>query len=196
MGVQRKGGEKVNDMGQVYGNIHPTAALQLRALLGSPALVETGTFRGETVEWAIKNGFDKIISVDICKGYVDSARERIRSPKATFIHGDSRAVLPRVCKELAGVPTLFWLDAHYAGIRETYDPLGCALADEIAAINEHCKSPHAIMIDDYWAVVSKNKYIYFQLLRAGGREIAVFDDIVIACERLPDCYAKYKEKTE
>jgi len=80
--------------------------------------VETGTWKGDGVAYALKAPFKRIISIEIVPGIAKTAKERFKpDQKVEIIEGDSVAVLAR---ELAGLNgnCLFWLDAHFPGADE------------------------------------------------------------------------------
>jgi hypothetical protein len=115
---------------------------------GLDTLVETGTFRGGTIE-ALRNRFARIYSIELDDALYDAARARFaRNPNVTILHGDSALMLPHV---LAGLrePALFWLDGHYSGpgtaraaAHET------PITEEIRAVLAHPVARHVVLVDD------------------------------------------------
>jgi len=181
-------------MGLIYKGIHQAVALKLRDEMNLRVLVETGTYKGDTVKWAIDK-FDKVISMDISHEFVDRVAKDIKANNVLLIHGDSRERLAPVCRGRHNEPTLFWLDAHWTGEKEYKDPLGmCPLLEEVTAINDNFFGAHAIMIDDYslWVkpLLDKLKVLLCDKGRS-ERDIAVTDDIVIACRHMPRAFLGY-----
>lgn len=176
-------------MGLIYKGIHQTAAIVLRDDLGLNVLVETGTYKGETVKWALDK-FDKVISMDISKEFIHQAnKEFALARNVLLLQGDSRELLSSICRGRHNEPTLFWLDAHWTGEKEYSDPLGpCPLLEEVDAINDNFFGKHAIMIDDYslWAkpLMDKLTAKLFDKGRA-DRDIAIVDDVIISCRHMP-----------
>jgi hypothetical protein len=77
--------------------------------------VETGTFKGDGVAWAIEQGFEKIYSVEVSKELFDAARERFKDHEhVTIVHGDSPQFLSDLSSRVSG-PAFFYLDAHWSG---------------------------------------------------------------------------------
>jgi hypothetical protein len=106
------------------------------------AVVETGTFRGNTSEYFASFGLP-VFTVEVSPRYFAFAQRRLRRcSNVEVFHGDSRKVL----NLLAGRPgltenrTFFYLDAHW------YDDL--PLRDEVNLIFENWERA-VIMIDDF-----------------------------------------------
>ena len=81
--------------------------------------VETGCYRGNSLDFALKLGFDKLFSCDIDQEAITNCNERfITTNKIQLYHKDSisflRTVLPAINKN-----ALFWLDAHLPGFDKT-----------------------------------------------------------------------------
>lgn len=116
--------------------------------------VETGTFKGDGVAWAIDQGFEKIYSVEVSKELCDAARERFREHKhVTISHGDSPLFLADLVNQLSG-PAFFYLDAHWSGAYQN-TPTGYSgnnfvpLKEESAALISYKDiSSSLIVIDD------------------------------------------------
>lgn len=131
-------------MGQL--NAEPLAGFVrfLQARYGLSTFVETGTFRGDTTEFATRL-FPHVVSIELDPGCHQAASARLQGTNAQLLLGDSRRRLPPVVDALAG-PALFWLDGHAGGgFHGTEDD--CPLLEEVQAI---AASPfeHFILIDD------------------------------------------------
>jgi hypothetical protein len=117
----------------------------LQASYGLRTLVETGTFRGASAEFAA-SVFPQVVTVEIKPEYHEATKARLRGlANIDFRLGDSRTELPRVVANLTG-PALFWLDGHAGGGQ--FGPSDdCPLLEELAAIAE---SPfeHFVLVDD------------------------------------------------
>ena len=109
--------------------------------------VETGTFGGEGVIFALRAGFPEIHSIEIDPQFVRNAKKRFESHKNVHIwEGDSGKILYDVIKDING-PITFWLDGH----RGTPDPMGgknTPLLEELDEIKKHHIKNHTIVIDD------------------------------------------------
>jgi len=136
-----------NHLAQVYKERHKLEVF-----------VETGIFRGESVEDAIELGFDPIYSCDLNRAYIEDARRRW--PAHTFLVGESQQCLKKIC-ELNPKPTLFWLDAHlplYHDMEEPNMEARCPLYEELRTIKMHKHDVHrdVIMCDDTNTIVMNN----------------------------------------
>jgi len=111
------------------------------------SFVETGTYKGDTVEWA-RHRFSRVYSVEL--GQELHAKNLIRFAGAGNVelyNMDSveglRAVLPRITDKC-----FFWLDAHYS-LRDTaLGEISVPLIEELEAIKTHSIRNHVIIIDD------------------------------------------------
>lgn len=92
---------------------------------GISNFIETGTGLGDTVDYCLGKGLEKIISVEIYKEIAEKAIERFKnSPESpTIIIGDSASVLPSIVYDIEG-RSIFWLDAHFPGVDFKYAELG------------------------------------------------------------------------
>lgn len=112
---------------------------------GLSTFVETGTFRGDTVE-AMRQRFRAIWSIELGHDLALAAQRRFaRWPHIQIIEGDSATVLPTVLPQIKG-PALFWLDGHWNGDDLTA-PGRHPLMDELRAVLARGESD-VILIDD------------------------------------------------
>jgi len=114
---------------------------------GLRVFVETGTYRGETVE-AMKDLFDRIISIEIGRELFEKAKERFSFAKhIEIIHGDSGEELGNVMMKL-GQPALFYLDGHYSGGDTARGRKDTPIYEELDHILKSSETRHVIIIDD------------------------------------------------
>lgn len=116
--------------------------------------IETGTYKGETAEWASLN-FKNVFTIE--------ASELLFKPNDKFhiyyFLGDSRDVLKEIAHNtFSRVPCVFWLDGHWfdhgenvAGTEED-----CPLLEELAIIMESDQD-HVIFIDDAHLIKEKHE---------------------------------------
>jgi hypothetical protein len=110
-------------------------------------LVETGTFRAGTVR-ALRNDFDRIVSVELSPELYGRARHRTRNQaNAELILGDSAIVLSEVIETLDR-PALFWLDAHYSGEGTALGSAVSPIVQELDTILGAEVLGHVVLIDD------------------------------------------------
>lgn len=109
--------------------------------------VETGTYGGDGVRFALRAGFPEIHSIDIEEQFVKSAKRSFLNHKNVHIwFGDSSKDLYNIIKDM-DKPITFWLDGH----RGTPDPAGgknTPLIEELGQIKRHYIKNHTIIIDD------------------------------------------------
>lgn len=80
--------------------------------------VETGTWKGDGVAYALQTNFTRIISIEIIPGIAEEAQKRFQHNKnVRIVTGDSVPVLSRELPLLQG-NCIFWLDAHFPGAEE------------------------------------------------------------------------------
>jgi hypothetical protein len=120
--------------------------LWAREAFGIRAFVETGTNRAATTLWASEH-FAKVITIEGAKPLYEAAvaahgtKSNIR-----FLHGDSRALLEGVLREL-DEPAILRLDAHWCGEGTFGIKAECPLLEEIAAVDRSAHD-HVVLIDD------------------------------------------------
>ncbi len=118
-------------------------ALEWRDKFGLTAFIETGTFNGETTEWASQH-FDTVYTIEIQPlRVVANVKKFADYPNVTVIAGDSGQQLPKLLDELGDTRALLFLDAHLTGPTEGQE---CALREELLAIAP--ETQHCVMIDD------------------------------------------------
>jgi hypothetical protein len=107
--------------------------------------VETGTFVGNSLDWASQT-FENVWTIEINPHFFAEAKARFHKLKnVNFLLGDSSINLESIVGQLEG-PALFWLDAH-AGAGFFADHDICPLIQEMETI---LRSPHEhlMIIDD------------------------------------------------
>jgi len=135
-------------MGAINFTLDPNLIRELKRLLPLPLFVETGTFRGESLD-AVQPLFDECLSIELSPEYYAAAATRFTKRKGVrLLLGDSPVMLRENRSFYADRSTLFWLDAHWCAAENTAgEKSQCPLLDELAAISPlHPRS--AILIDD------------------------------------------------
>lgn len=115
---------------------------------GLQVLVETGTFKGDTVE-AMRGEFRKVYSIELAEKFYTEAKQRFAGVANVELHqGDSGKVMPQIVAKL-DAPALFWLDGHYSGGDTAQGDLNCPVWGELEAIfSPEMKQPFVVLIDD------------------------------------------------
>lgn len=149
--------------------------------IGAVNLVETGTWKGDTVR-ALQPRFDRLISIELVEALARRvAREHRRCPNVQIVVGDSAVRMPEVVASLSG-PTVFWLDAHYSGGVTGGDgqvPIYAEL-DRVMAF----KDKHVVIIDDMRCFDGTDGYptqtAALAYLRERGYEAVITNDLLQA----------------
>ena len=81
-------------------------------------LFETGTWKGDSVAYALKYPFTRIYSSEIMPEIAQRARERFKNyPRVEIITHNSTEALQEKYSSIQG-NCIFWLDAHFPGAEE------------------------------------------------------------------------------
>ena len=150
---------------------------------GARALVETGTFYGQTA-FALRDDFDRIDTIELSEQLFRKARRRLAGWRHIRTwQGDSAAVLPEVIATL-DEPAVFWLDAHYSDGVTARGDSDTPIMRELELILDHPVAGHVILIDDARCFVGEGGYPTLDEARAlvtakrPGLALRVEDDII------------------
>lgn len=110
-------------------------------------LIETGTFRGDTVQAALPL-FSSIFSIEVDSTLAEQAKKRFQDQdKVKIIYGDSGKVLSEILVSL-NKQAVFWLDGHYSGGITGKGSKNTPILEELKNILRHPIKDHVILIDD------------------------------------------------
>lgn len=110
--------------------------------------IETGSYLGDGINFALQAGFQNIISIEIADKYYSHCSNRFANePKVQVIKGDSAIILWDIIKTI-DAPITFWLDGHCSGGDTGQGIAYCPLLHELAHIEKHPIKTHTILIDD------------------------------------------------
>jgi tetratricopeptide (TPR) repeat protein len=133
-------------MGIIHPGPPPGLSNFLKAALNFTIFVETGTFHGDTANWAC-GIFDEVYSIELSPELHRRAALRLQQHgNLVLLQGDTGIHLANLIGRLKQ-PALFWLDAHWS-LGETAgenDP--CPLLRELDIILRS-SLPHMLLIDD------------------------------------------------
>ncbi|WP_419878843.1 FkbM family methyltransferase [Brevibacillus centrosporus] len=121
------------------------------------SFIETGTFKGDMVEW-MKHNFHKLTSVELDPQLYQAAKSRFAGDtNITILHGDSARVLPSILESVTE-PCLFWLDGHYIplSLESARGDIDTPILQELEAILQHTVDNHVILIDDARCFIGPN----------------------------------------
>ena len=119
------------------------------ALFKNKILVESGSFTGDGIQQALDDGFEKVLSFEVCTQLYNHCVQRFENEKRVeLINGSSATqLLDEILK--INEPITFWLDGHYSAGITSYDPNHiCPLILELYQISQHPIKTHTILIDD------------------------------------------------
>lgn len=109
--------------------------------------VETGTYDGNGIRFALKADFQEIHSIEIFEDFVKRARVNFANkPHVHIWHGDSGKMLFDVIQNMND-PITFWLDGHN-GTPSKDGSKNTPLIEELEQIKMHHIKNHTIIIDD------------------------------------------------
>ena len=115
--------------------------------LGANILVETGTYRGDTIN-GCKRSFDTIYSVELGDELYKKAMERFAGDANIHLFlGDSAAFLKQLVPKIIE-KVVYWLDAHYSGGVTVKGKEQTPIIGELETVLSHWVSGSAILIDD------------------------------------------------
>ncbi|MGA3007844.1 MAG: glycosyltransferase [Opitutaceae bacterium] len=134
-------------MGAITFTIDPQLVGELRRHLPFTTFVETGTFRGQTLD-LVQPWFDECISVELSDELFAAAQRRFSAvPNIHLYHSDSAQFLRENKARYQGKSVLFWLDAHWCAGGESGEKSQCPLLEELAAIGT-LNRQSVLLIDD------------------------------------------------
>jgi len=113
---------------------------------------ETGSYFGDSIQFAIDAGFEEIYSIELSQYYYDYCINRFKSTNnVKVILGDSCEKLYDNIKDIDTNIT-FWLDGHYSCGNTALGKYWTPLLQELDQIQQHHIKTHTILIDDmhFW----------------------------------------------
>lgn len=124
------------------------SSLKLFKKFPNNVFVETGSFEGRGINWALKSGFDIIKSVELSHEYYEKCVNKFKDNKNVFLfEGSSDDLLWSMIKDI-DTPITFWLDAHYSGVTKVKGNEKSPIIKELNIIKRHPINTHTILIDD------------------------------------------------
>lgn len=155
---------------------------------GIETLVETGTYRGDTI-WAARRWFREIHSIELQPDLYRRAVDRFASyPHVRLSEGDSGDVLPGVVSGLTA-PALFWLDGHWSGGLTARGERDTPVKIELRTVLGDTRFPHVVLIDDARHFTGEGDYPSLQEVQTMARSrpefaVDVHSDIIRIAPRL------------
>ncbi len=129
--------------------------------------VETGTYMGASLEYAIKSNFKDLYSIEILDSYYKKCVEKFKNNTNVHLyHGSSVDGLKKISEDIKEKNVLFWLDAHlpdfydssynedYLNNEEIYIPL----KKEISVIKNNKNISNDVFIIDDLRIYENGNY--------------------------------------
>jgi glycosyltransferase involved in cell wall biosynthesis len=135
-------------MGAVSFSLDKLLVKALKEVLPINTLVETGTFRGDTVA-EMQPYFNKVVSIELSETLSNEAVKRFKNNKhVKIMHGNSIDALSDIYPEIQAEAVLYWLDAHWCVANDTAgESSQCPLIGELQAIGV-LNTQSVVLIDD------------------------------------------------
>lgn len=114
--------------------------------------IETGSFKGETIQLALDAGFKKIRSVELNEDNYNLCKERFKDNLNVELYfGESEILFWEMIKDI-NIPSVFFLDSHYSGYGGDYVTSKgrsfSSIVSELKTLSYHPIKNHTILIDD------------------------------------------------
>lgn len=110
--------------------------------------VETGTYMGHGVQFALDAGFQQVYSIELSPKYYTFCTEKFKHNTNVKIHyGDSADLLYEIIKDI-NTPITFWLDGHCSFGDTARGSEMTPVLKELEQIKMHPIRTHTILIDD------------------------------------------------
>lgn len=126
----------------------------------NPVFFETGSYEGDSIQFALDAGYKKIFSIELSPHYYNLCSERFKKfSNVNLILGDSCEKIYENIKDINENIT-FWLDGHYSCGNTALGKYWAPLIQELDQIKTHHIKTHTIIIDDlqFWIDEFKNKH--------------------------------------
>jgi len=150
---------------------------------GINVLVETGTYLGETADYALQS-FKEVHSIEVDKRLHERAKRLFGNRDGASFHlGDSGILLPEIVAKLKG-PAVFWLDGHFSSHVTGRGHEDTPIEKELKTVLE---SPflHVAVVDDARMFGTDPAYPTLDKVREiqnrlrPGHEIFVVADVIV-----------------
>lgn len=151
--------------------------------------LESGTFRGDTVE-AMLPFFRKLISIELFEELYLAATKRFEgNENVSILNGDSGKILASVINEIEG-PIVYWLDGHYSGAGTALSKdTQCPIIAELKAVTTRGNPADVILIDDARLFGWRSGYPSKQSVRGivskqlPSHKFMIREDIIVICPK-------------
>lgn len=127
---------------------------RLAQCLGLRAFIETGTYLGDSLE-NVCGAFERAVSIELSPQLHEAARRKFADrANVTLLLGDSAHRIVDASALCAGLPTLYWLDAHWSAGNTARGDENTPILTELALIAPRASEQDVVLIDDMRQFVS------------------------------------------
>jgi hypothetical protein len=121
---------------------------RLARTFGLRAFVETGTYLGHSLE-NVCGLFERAVSIELSPQLHAAAQRKFADrPNVTLLQGDSAQRIVEAATLCAGLPTLYWLDAHWSAGNTARGDENTPILAELALIADRVGADDVVLIDD------------------------------------------------
>lgn len=121
---------------------------RLARAFGLRGFIETGTYLGQSLE-NVCGLFERAVSIELSAELHEAARRRFADrTNVALLQGDSAHRIADAAALCAGLPTLYWLDAHWSGGNTARGDENTPVLTELALIGRRASPDDVVLIDD------------------------------------------------
>lgn len=121
---------------------------QLARTFGLRGFIETGTYLGQSVENVCRL-FECAVSIELSDELHAAASTRFADRRnVTLLKGDSSSRIGDACSLCEGLPTLYWLDAHWSAGNTARGAENTPILRELSVIAQRATAGDVVLIDD------------------------------------------------
>lgn len=130
------------------GALDPQWIGGLARAYGLRGFIETGTYLGRSLD-NVCGLFERAVSIELSTELHEAAREKFADrPHVTLLRGDSAQRILDARAVCEGLPTLYWLDAHWSAGNTARGDENTPILKELALIAGRVSANDIVLIDD------------------------------------------------
>jgi hypothetical protein len=127
---------------------------RLAQVFGLRGFIETGTYLGHSLE-NVCGSFERAVSIELSTELHEAALQKFADrPNVTLLQGDSARRIVDAAALCAGLPTLYWLDAHWSAGNTARGDENTPILTELALIAQRVSPDDVVLIDDMRQFIS------------------------------------------
>jgi hypothetical protein len=127
---------------------------RLARVFGLRGFIETGTYLGHSLE-NVCGSFERAVSIELSPELHQAALQKFADrPNVILLQGDSARRIVDATALCAGLPTLYWLDAHWSAGNTARGEENTPILTELALIADRVSPDDVVLIDDMRQFIS------------------------------------------